>query len=109
MLPIRKNNKITTPHELVHGEKVDLRNLLPMFSVAYIKQERNKAEVGGKWKTQTLKCITVGKCPRSDSILFYHPPSKQLLSCANGYKYDTFSPAGPQFNEQYDGKFIKAK
>ena len=59
-----------------------------------------------KWQTRSLKCIAVGTCNLSDGLLFYHPPSKQMFSCSDGYKFDSFSPAGPQFNETYDGKFI---
>ena len=53
-----------------------------------------------------MKCIVVGKCSNSDGLLFYHPPSKQLLSCADGYKFDTFMPAGPQLGENFDGNFV---
>ena len=62
---------------------------------------RNKS----KWKRHTLKCIAVGKCNDSDSILFYHPPSKQTLSCANGYTFHTFSPANQHFNKKIDANF----
>ena len=101
-----KQTVVTTPHEQVYKRKVDYRNLIPLFSIAHIKQVREQQQDNNKWKSQSLKCIVVGKCNKSDSVLFYHPPSKQLLSSANGYKYDTFSPAGPQFNEEYDNRFI---
>ena len=51
-----------------------------------------------------MKCIVIGKCPQSNGLLFYHPPSKQTLTSAT-YKFNTFLPAGPQFNLQYDGTF----
>ena len=35
-------NKTTTIHELLYQEKVDYQCLFPMFSVAYIKQERKE-------------------------------------------------------------------
>ena len=47
----------------------------------------------------------VGSCPQSDGLLFYHPPSKQLLTCGDGYRFDTHSPAGPQFGQNYEGDF----
>ena len=106
MMPVKRNGTVTTPHELVYKNKPDYRTLFPLFSIAYIKQNR---ETGGqhknKWKTKTLKCILVGTDNKSDGLLFYHPPSKQLLTGNNGYRLDTYLPSGPQFNETFDGSF----
>jgi hypothetical protein len=106
MLPINRFKKITTPFELVYKKKVNYRNLFPMFSVAYIRQIHKEGTAKSKWKDCSLKCIVVGTCSKSDGLLFYHPPSKQMLSCSDRYKFDTFTPAGPQFKLQYDGRFI---
>jgi deoxyuridine 5'-triphosphate nucleotidohydrolase len=106
MLPIKKNGKLTTPYELVYNKKVDYRALFPLFSIAYIRQHREEGQDKNKWTSKSLKCVLVGKCNKSDSLLFYHPPSKQTLSCSDGYRFDTFSPAGPQFGKHYDGDFI---
>ena len=106
LFPVKRNGKLTTPHELVFQSKPDYRVLFPMFSTAYIKQNR---ETGGhhknKWRSKTLKCILVGTDNKSDGFLFYHPPSKQILTGNNGYRLDTYLPAGPQFSETYDGAF----
>ena len=59
-----------------------------------------------KWHSHNLKYIAVGACNVSDCLLFYHPPSKQMFLCPDGFKFDAFSPAGPKFQEIYDGKFI---
>jgi hypothetical protein len=48
----------------------------------------------------------VGQCDKSDGLIFYHPLSKQTLTCGEGYKFDTFSPSGPQFGLHFDGSFI---
>ena len=47
--------------------------------------------------------ICVGKCPKLDSYLFYHPDSKVLVSGADGHQFDNYSPSGPQSGLQYDG------
>ena len=99
-------DKAISPYELVTHQKPDYRQLFPMFSTAYIKYAREEKSKGGKWKTQTLKVITIGTCPKSDSLLFYHPPSKQIFSAADGYKFDYYYPSGPQFNLKFDGAFI---
>ena len=107
ILPASHVKKKTTPHELAFGTKEDYRVLFPMFSLAYIKQER---EQGGthkhKFKTRSLKCIIVGSDSKSNGFLFYHPPSKQLFLGNNGHRLDTFLPSGPQFAEtKFDGTF----
>jgi hypothetical protein len=111
ILPVvTKEGLVYTPYERTYGKKVNFRNLFPMFSKAYIKIS---TEQGGghlnKYKTQSLKVICVGKCPKSDSLLFYHPPSKQILSNADGVRFDNFSPSGPQFDLQYDGSFTMTR
>ena len=96
---------ITTPHELVFGSKVDYRSLFPMFSLAYVKLPPRQMEDGNKWSSKTIKCIAVGRCPKSDGMLFYIPGQKQLISCGEGYKFDPSSPSGPHFNEKFDNQF----
>jgi hypothetical protein len=107
ILPAPHVDELTTPHEMVFKQKVDYRQLFPMFSVAYIKYAREGGGVKDKWKSRSLKCIAVGSCNKSNGLLFYHPPSKQIITCGNGYHFDTFSPAGPQFStERFDGNFV---
>jgi hypothetical protein len=106
IMPTNHLPKSTTPFELVFGKPADYRQLFPMFSASYIKQAREHGTGKNKWKSQSLKCIAVGKCSDSNGILFYHPPSKQILTCGNGYKFDTFSPAGVQFDLKFDGNFV---
>ena len=98
-------NIITTPHELVFGSKADYRSLFPMFSLSYIKVPKRRQEDSNKWSSQTVKAIVVGRCPKSDGLLFYIPTSKQLISNGDGYKFDTSSPSGPHFNEKFDSSF----
>ena len=47
----------------------------------------------------------VGSCPTSNSLYFFQPFSKQLLSCADEYRLGTFSPSSPQLNLQFDDIF----
>ena len=102
--PIKLHNKITTPFEAVHDQKVDLCQLFPIFSTSYIKQETQHGKHKSKWTSQSLKVICVGSCPNSDGLLFYHPSTKTILSCADNYRFDMYLPAGPQFGETYDGR-----
>ena len=100
-------NTVATPHELAFGTKADYRVLFPMFSIAYLKQEREQGGVHkNKFRSRSLKCIIVGSDTKSNGYQFYHPPSKQLLSGNNGHRLDTFMPSGPQFQQVFDGNFI---
>lgn len=75
-----------------------------MFAKAYVKigKEKKGTHVN-KFESQTIKAIWVGKCPKSDRLLFYHPESKTILTDADGHRFDNFSPSGPQFGLDYDG------
>jgi hypothetical protein len=106
LLPTHHLSHISTPFTLVHKRKVDYRLLFPMFSTAFIKYRRHGGAHTSKWAPQSLKCIAVGTCSKSNGLLFYHPPSKQVITCGDGYKFDSFSPSGPQFNETFDGNFV---
>ena len=107
ILPTKhEEGKISTPYENVHNTKVDYRQLFPIFKKAYIKTET--AQDGGhknSYTTQTIKVICVGTCPDSDSLLFYHPTTKRVISAADAYKFDPTLPSGPQFNLKYDSDF----
>jgi hypothetical protein len=66
----------------------------------------DQGEQCNKLKSKSLKCIAVGKCDQSDGLFFSHPPSKQIYTCSDGYKFDSFSPSGPQFALPFDGSFV---
>ena len=53
----KTDKSFTTPFELAYNEKPDYRNLIPMFSTAYIKKVRDRDLDHNKWYTQSLKCI----------------------------------------------------
>ena len=101
-LPVTANGVLTTPHELTHGTKPDLRNLFPLFSIAYIHRTRDGDTDRTRFAAQALRCIVIGSDPRSDGLLFYHPPTKQYMSSSD-YALDTTRPSGPAFSLLYDG------
>ena len=39
--PVTANGVLTTPYELIYNTKPDLRNLIPLFSIAYIRRTRD--------------------------------------------------------------------
>jgi len=96
-IPIKRDATLTTPHELVYGSKPDLRNLLPMFAIAYTSYSSPHS-----YDTQSVKTILVGRSNKSNAVLFYHPTTKQLLTSTR-YKLDEVHTAGPAFGLQYEG------
>ena len=98
-LPIKLDNKHTTPHELVFGQKPDFQNLFPMFSVAYIDYEDPHT-----LNIQTAKTILIGRCDISHSLEFFHPHTQRILTSAV-YRVDETLTAGPSFGMAYDGGF----
>lgn len=105
-MPTTIDDTITTPYEAVYKSRPDYRTLIPMFAISYIKQARDNGQDKTSWTSKTLKCILIGSCSKSDGLLFYHPPSKQILTCGDGFRFDLHSPAGPHFAQHYEGDFI---
>ena len=99
-------NKPSTPFEIVFNKKVDYRVLFPMFCTARVRRDKM---VGGdhknKWVGRSMHCILVGTDHKSDGLLFYHPATKHTYVANNGFRLNTYMPAGPIFGFQYDGNF----
>ena len=71
-----------------------------MFAVAYVTQPTIS-----KFHSNAIKRICIGRCSKSNGMLFYHPPTKRIFTDGNVVKFDFTLPAGPQFQEKYDGLF----
>ena len=102
-LPLKLNNKYTTPHELVYKEKPNLQNLLPMFSVCYIRRKTNPDNTKLKnVESHSIAVILVGRSTVSNSPVFSHPHTKKLLT-TDDYYVDESIPAGPTFDIAHSG------
>ena len=101
-LPVTMNGLATTPFELVHHQKPDIRALIPLFSVAYIDHPRSGTTDTPTMSSQTLRVILIGKSSHSSALEFYHPPTKQIYS-SSVYKLDPTLASGPIFDLHYDG------
>ena len=101
-LPVTMNGIPTTPFELVHHHKPDLRALIPLFSIAYIDHPNTGTTATPSMSSQTLRVILIGKSTHSTALEFYHPPTKQIYS-SSVYKLDPTLAAGPVFDLHYDG------
>ena len=96
-LPMKVDNKLTTPHELAYNVKPDLRNIFPLFSVAYVTQTDDHS-----YNNQTIRTILVGRSDKSNILQFYHPQTKKTISSAR-CTLDEALVAGPTFGLPYEG------
>jgi len=77
--PGRLNNKLTTPYELVHGEKPDSRTWFELFSVGFFSHDTDvpSGDARSKSQAQTLDGIAVGRDSATNTITFYNPITRQ--------------------------------
>eukprot|EP00957_Ditylum_brightwellii_P103963 7921394-Ditylum_brightwellii.AAC.1 len=92
----------TTPFKMVYGVKPDWRNLVPIFSLSYVKQKRDASGFRSTVDSQSIKAICEGNDKKSNDLLFYLPFSHSLISSSN-YTLDPTVPSVPVFNLYYDG------
>lgn len=64
---IRINNILTTPHELAFHNKVDLRTLLPLFSVAYTSYNNGNNSLN----SNSCRAILIGRSTKTHAFEFY--------------------------------------
>ena len=72
-VPGRLGLKLTTPFELVHKSKPDLKTWFELFSIVYFNHDTDNADSFSKLQAHTLDGIAVGRDYRSNSIIFYNP------------------------------------
>eukprot|EP00957_Ditylum_brightwellii_P089191 6792282-Ditylum_brightwellii.AAC.1 len=86
----------------MHGVKPHWHNLVPMFSLSYIKRRRDAGVKQSTADSQSIKAICVGNDTQSNGLLFYLPNSKKLIASSD-YCLDLPVPSGSVFGLTYDG------
>eukprot|EP00957_Ditylum_brightwellii_P073789 5607143-Ditylum_brightwellii.AAC.1 len=76
--------------------------MVPIFSLAYVKQNRDSTGYQATRDSQSIKAICIGNDKKSNGLLFYLLSSKSLISSLD-YRLDAMVPSGPIFNLQYNG------
>jgi hypothetical protein len=96
----------STPLELAHHVKPDLRVLFKMFGVAAVRRERHGDHTLGKFESQSIPMIAIGRCPNSNGIQFYNPSNGTFVSSID-YKFQNSVTSGAFFGLRYQsGTFI---
>lgn len=102
----QEDGSISTPFELVHGKKPDLRVLFHMFGLAAVRRERIGASTLNKFDSQSIPMIAIGRCPVSNGLQFYNPANGTFVSSID-YKFQTHVSSGARFGFRYQpGSFI---
>jgi len=100
------NTNWTTPLELAHGIKPDLRVLFKLFSLAAVRRERIGDSKLGKFESQSTPMIAIGRCPNSNAIQFYNPSNGAFVSSID-FKFQHNVTSGAHFGLKYQpGTFI---
>jgi hypothetical protein len=90
----------TTPFELVHGSKPDLRVLFKLFSLAAVRRERVGDTTLSKFEPQSTPMIAVGRCPNSDGLQFNNPANGTIVSSID-YTFLPHTTSGTKFGYSY--------
>jgi hypothetical protein len=86
----------TTPFELVHRTKQDLRVLFQPFTLAAVHQEGIGDESLPKFESQSVPMITLDRCPNSHGLQFYNPVTGAIVSSID-YSFQNHVSGGSCF------------
>jgi hypothetical protein len=101
-----EDGSYTTPFELAHGSKPDLRVLFKLFSLAAVRRERVGDTTLSKFEAQSIPMIAVGCCQTSNGIQFYNPTNGTIVSSID-YTFLPNTTSGAKFGYSYQpGTFI---
>jgi hypothetical protein len=75
-----EDGKWTTPLQIAHGIKPDLRVLFKFFSLAAVRRERQGDKHLNKFEAQSTPMIVIGRCPTSTGLQFYNPKNGTFVS-----------------------------
>jgi len=100
------DSALTTPFELVHKVKPNLRVLSKMFGLAAVRRERTGDTSLNKFESQSIPMIVIGQCPNSNGLQFYNPLNGTIVSSID-YKFQPNVTSGARFGYHYQpGTFI---
>jgi len=101
-------SQFSTPFELAHAIKPDLRLLVKPFSLAAVRRERVGNENISKFSLQSIPMITLGRCPNSDGLQFFnHENENGTIATSIVYTFQPSVTSGARFGYKYQaGTFI---
>jgi len=83
-IPCSVEGVSTTPHELVYGVKPDLCTLFQLFSTGYFWHHMDGSHHrSGISESRSMQGIALGRCRKSDGMIFYSPHTKELYTSSD--------------------------
>jgi hypothetical protein len=95
-----EDGTFSTPFELAHHSKPDLRVLFKPFALAAVQQERVGDNVLEKIASQSMPMIAIGHCPTSNGLQFYNPANSTFVSSID-YTFQHHVTSGSRFGLKY--------
>jgi hypothetical protein len=87
----------------VYGVKPDYRTLFRLFSTGFFKHEKDSDRArDGIAEAKCMSGIAIGRCRKTDGLLFYCPHTKVIYSSGD-FKLDEGRNTPNTFNLQYEG------
>ena len=94
------DGSISTPFELAHHTKPDLRVLFKPFTLAAVCREWQGDKRLQKFESQSVPMIVLGRCPTSNGLQFYNPVTGTFV-CSIDYTIQHNVSSGSKFGFQY--------
>ncbi len=101
-----EDGTMSTPFEIAHHVKPDLRLMFKPFALAAVRRERNGDATLQKFDSQSLPMIVLGRCPVSNGLQFYNPVNGSIVSSID-YTIQHHVTSGSKFGYKYQpGTFV---
>ena len=102
--PCKVNDTKTTPLELVYGVRPDFSTLLPLFSVAYFKHDRDGSRARDGTEAKGMQGILLDRSDKADGYLIYSPFTKEFYASSD-CKIDSGSSTATMFGGLFVGLY----
>lgn len=102
IFPVKFDNILTTPYELVYKSKPDYRQLFRLFSTAYFSHHKDNTKERSNVQAHTLAGIALGWSDVANGLQVYNPITKELYTTSI-FKIDGHNATKSYFNLHYDG------
>jgi hypothetical protein len=105
-IPGKLYGRLASPFLLVHGIGHDERTWVPLFSLCYFHNEKDRYQWQLHNQAHTLDGIIIDRSPTSNALLVYNPCNKQYYK-PNSYHINSYQlPDSVYCDIKYDGSLF---
>ena len=76
IFPVKNDQQVTTPYQMVYNELPDYRQLNRLFSTTYFSHNKDGTKRRSPFQAHTLQGIAVGWSDISNGLEIYNPLTK---------------------------------